>query len=670
MKNFKKKLRFVFKLCVYMYDDDDDLISHTQGVRRNAYKKLRNGYVGGVKRGKPLIEVKQVVIERVHLCEKHREKKSGVYLEEMVGRAYDCLTNPLGAVRFTFEKTVLSSASDPASFDRNDWGVADLFREFLFDNDGLHQVPMLTPSTVKWIKPNSLVRFRGMIQDMLGNEFYVGAYKNKDTWNTNKFTDVSQFPMDPSPDMRVWERRLLYCVSVPGQNSWADVTSDSVVNTYAASASREKRLRDTCSVSDEVEMQDSNDEIQGSPSAKKMREGGSIAPENMTEGTDCGMIMAPDFDRNSFSCLVKIYDSPESELKLNDVFEFIGVLTFDTDVKNDKNGESELESCFDREELLNLPSSKVPRLHCLVHRKLSPNDLIVRSPSMEQNPHLMKEIRQSLLRHFTVALGGDDLAASFILLHLLSKVHVRVDSIAVGKLSLNLTGFDKSSISVFGNRIDDALKNLLPFSHCIPLTVEFLNTASLAPVKDYETNRLVSGVLQCAEGSHFTIDETQLQSGTLSSNGVENTRLLRELMEFQKVEYDFKYYKMKMDADVQILILSEGKSNILPADIVIPFHPSSVDPTGIVDEQTLNVWRWYLATARSLPHSIGEDMQKVVEDDMVAARQADRSLGTEDFNRWLTMGRLMGVSFGETSLSHEQWQMVKEMERLRKERLK
>ncbi|XP_076890107.1 mini-chromosome maintenance complex-binding protein-like [Bidens hawaiensis] len=98
---------------------------------------------------------------------------------------------------------------------------------------------------------------------------------------------------------------------------------------------------------------------------------------------------------------------------------------------------------------------------------------------MEPKPHLMKEIRQSLLQHLTVILGGDDLAANFILLHLLSKVHLRVDSIAVEKLSLNLTGFDKSSISVFGNRINNPLKNLIPFSQCIPLTVEYLNTASL-----------------------------------------------------------------------------------------------------------------------------------------------------------------------------------------------
>lgn len=68
-------------------------------------------------------------------------------------------------------------------------------------------------------------------------------------------------------------------------------------------------------------------------------------------------------------------------------------------------------------------------------------------------------------------------------------MHNRVDTLAVGKLSLNLTGFSKESVSLFGHRLSHAVKDLLPFTHCIPLTVEYLNSASLAPKKDYETNR-------------------------------------------------------------------------------------------------------------------------------------------------------------------------------------
>lgn len=143
-------------------------------------------------------------------------------------------------------------------------------------------------------------------------------------------------------------------------------------------------------------------------------------------------------------------------------------------------------------------------------------------------------------------------------------MHARVDGVAVGKLSLNFTSISQETASVFVSRLSLAMKELLPFTQHIPLTIEYLNNATLAPKKDYEANkyvilsssmhfwfqtvhllcslhflwfnvRLVSGVLQLAEGSHLTVDETKLQSGTLNSTGVENTRSLKNLTEVQQV---------------------------------------------------------------------------------------------------------------------------------------
>ncbi|KAL5732986.1 hypothetical protein ACOSQ2_032678 [Xanthoceras sorbifolium] len=593
----------------------------------------------------------------------------------MVGPQYDCLVNPLGAVRSTFEKA-MASGSDPSTFNGSDWGAVDVFRQFLFDEGSLSQVPELNPTTIRWIQPNTLVRFRGMIQDMLGNEFYVGAYKDGAVWRTNKFMDFSQVPMGSSPDMQVWERRLLYCVPVPGQNSWTESLSEVSPNRCMDSTSqqREKRPRMDDDASDHMELV-SDDEGRSSSGVKKLRGEEHASPSSQSkdfliEGISSSTSKMPDVDRNSLPCLVKIYDCPESELKLNDIFEFVGVFTLNSEVTLDKEDNTELSDSLFEDELISFPANKVPRLHCVIHRKLEVHDFLHSSPMIEPKPHLVREIRESLLGHLTGILGNDAIAAQFMLLHLLSKVHARVDNVAVGKLSLNLTCLSKESVSVFGNRLSHAVKTLLPFTCFIPLSVEYLNTASLAPKKDYQTNRLTPGVLQLAEGSHLIIDETQLEAGTLNSTGVENARLLKNLMEFQKVEYDFQYYKMEMTADVQLLIFSEGKSNIVPADVVIPFQPSSAGSIDAVAEEALEAWRWYLTTVRSLPHSIETEMQKVVENDLVAARQADRSLGSQDFSRWLTMGRLVSASYGETALSLEHWQMVKELERLRMERLK
>lgn len=57
----------------------------------------------------------------------------------MGGPAYDCLTNPLGAVRFSFVNA-LSSGYDPASSVGKDWGVVDLFRHYFSDESAISQV--------------------------------------------------------------------------------------------------------------------------------------------------------------------------------------------------------------------------------------------------------------------------------------------------------------------------------------------------------------------------------------------------------------------------------------------------------------------------------------------------------------------------------------------------
>ncbi|XP_065872936.1 mini-chromosome maintenance complex-binding protein isoform X2 [Euphorbia lathyris] len=579
----------------------------------------------------------------------------------MVGLPYDCLANPLGAVRLTFEKAI-GSGSDPSSFDGKDWGAADLFRHFLSDQSNLSQVPILSSATMGWLKPNTLVRFKGMIQDMLGNEFYVGAYKDGSVWRTNKFMDVCQFPVGTSPDMRIWERQLLYCVPIPGLNSWADSTSEIEIDTNMDQTSQQRDKRGRM----DFETVDKND---------SHREDGHLSSpsqsqEYKTEVAYSSTNLVPVSDKDPFSCLVKIYDSPQSELKLNDIIEFVGVLTFDSEDTVEKKEDDVFSNENCDELLVNLPPNKVPRLHCIVIQKLAVHDFLHSSPIVEPKPHLVKEIRESLLRYLTAILGNDTAASQFMLLHLLSRVHARADNVAVGKLSLNLMCLNKESVSVFGTQLSIAMKNLLPFTTCIPLTVEYLNRNSLAPKKDYETNRLISGALQLPEGSHMIVDETQLESGNLNSVGVENARLLKDLITFQKVEYDFTYYKMEMSADVQLLILSQGKSNIMPADIIMPFHPSSASSSEVAATESLEAWRWYLATVRSLPHSIDSEMQKVVENDLVAARQADRSLGSEEFSRWLTMGRLICASFGETSLTMEHWELAKELERQRRERFK
>lgn len=56
---------------------------------------------------------------------------------------------------------------------------------------------------------------------------------------------------------------------------------------------------------------------------------------------------------------VQVYDTPESDLKLNDVLEFVGILTFDSDLPVDEYDNDESSGGLGEEELVRLPPSKV-----------------------------------------------------------------------------------------------------------------------------------------------------------------------------------------------------------------------------------------------------------------------------------------------------------------------
>uniref|UniRef100_A0A3Q7HN21 Mini-chromosome maintenance complex-binding protein n=1 Tax=Solanum lycopersicum TaxID=4081 RepID=A0A3Q7HN21_SOLLC len=404
----------------------------------------------------------------------------------MMGLAYDCLLNPQRAIRMTFQNEILKPLIQPPSTART--GALLIYSG---------SFSMTMAAFLTRLKSNNLVRFRGMIQDMLGNELYVGMYKDGETWRTNKFGEFFQLPMaiGSSPDMRAWEQRLLYCIPILRQNSWIEYSSKPLPNPSSESSSpqREKCHREVDTTMDDIDMQVLVHRIAIHQHLIKLldfvliqqRENGiasnsSNLGDTPTANVGSATSVLPYFDRTSLSCLLKIYDSPESDLNLNDFFEFIGVLTFDTEFSVDKNVDND----------------------------------------------------------FMGYLGYDDTQTQmpptkYILLFF--QVHVRVDSTAVGKLSLNLTCFNKETLSVYGHRLNLALKNLLPFTQCLPLTVDYRNKIPLAPQKNYQTNRsAASGLLQLVEGSHLTIDETQSQEERLNPIGFENARVLQR----QKVIMD------------------------------------------------------------------------------------------------------------------------------------
>ncbi|XP_068807257.1 mini-chromosome maintenance complex-binding protein [Struthio camelus] len=587
----------------------------------------------------------------------------------------DWLNNPFSIVQGIFAQ------NDPSS----DWErkVTEYFREKLKENNATHWVPSLNDVPLHYLKPNSLVKFRCMVQDMFDPEFYMGVYET----------------VDPNTNMRVSEILFWFCILV-NTETWQNVGASQarVSPSTSYTPSRHKRSYEE------------DEDMELHPSKQKeqhMGSGGDIhgcgEPKRLETEASAGHHLispncSPPLDLNfplpgekGPACLVKVYESWES-FKVNDVLEVYGILSVDpvlSIVNNEERENSTLDpmECMDTVEEQRVhspPASLVPRIHVILAQKLQHiNPLLPACLNEEESKtfvsNFMSElspVRAELLGFLTHALLGDSLAAEYLILHLISTVYARRDVLPLGKFTVNLSGCPRNSI--FTEHVYRIIQQLVPASYRLQMTIENMNHSQFIPHKDYTANRLVSGVLQLASNTSLVVDETMLEQGQLDTTGVHNVTALGNLITWQKVDYDFSYHQMEFPCNINVLITSEGRS-LLPSDCQVHLQPQIIPPNmeeymnsllTAVLPSVLNKFRIYLSLLRLLDYSISDEVTKAVEEDFVEMRKNDpESITADDLHRTLLVARFLSLSAGQTTLSRERWLRAKQLEALRKARL-
>jgi len=211
------------------------------------------------------------------------------------------------------------------------------------------------------------------------------------------------------------------------------------------------------------------------------------------------------------------------------------------------------------------------------------------------------------------------------------------------------------------------------------MTLENLNELALIPKKDYDCNRLTSGILQLSNDTHLVIDETSLTTGTLTVTGKENYKALSDLLMFQKLTYDFKYYTMEYETDIPILIFSDVKSFIpCPMQIILNVDADSENLYSQVveaahqylkDENRLANIRQYIEALRHAEFVFNEEITKIIQDDFVKMRSANKNIDADSLHTLMVFARLMSLSYGQTTLDTECWKKTVQLEMERMSRL-
>lgn len=165
--------------------------------------------------------------------------------------------------------------------------------------------------------------------------------------------------------------------------------------------------------------------------------------------------------------------------------------------------------------------SKLPVFHIQEYKLLSQTDLLPKD--LQSND--LQNARNLMLDLLTNVLIGDELAAEFLLIHILSKVYnffksqecsegINLEQIS-GYMPLNLCNISKDQ----GKHIKDTLSSLLPFVNFVQLTLENLNNVYQFLPEMVQGN-LRPGMLQVCDSTLMILDETAMETGTLQERGM------------------------------------------------------------------------------------------------------------------------------------------------------
>jgi hypothetical protein len=509
------------------------------------------------------------------------------------------------------------------------------------------------------IATNTLVRYRGMVQDMLEQELFSSVYLDAGSRKTTMYREnidhideMNDFEFDQAS---LLERSVVYCVPIPGTSSWVNPSKiNKMENKKNVGGKKRERMQEN---SDDEE----SDEEDAQQSKRRNVQKDQKSTPNEILNSKKSTIVHPLALDNGTPAAVKVYD--DSTFKVCEVLEVVGVLSEDYTTFS-----SEYESQDDTmmsTQVENMPSSLVPRLHCIsLKRYCSVQHPYVDEKLIPQLPQIVDQLRSGLIKNIATALRGDTLAAEYVLLHLISGVHMRNSGVVLGKLALNLT-----RSAGIAERLHKAISQLLPASVLLGLTKDVLLNQRFQPRKNHITNKLESGLLQVAKGTSIIIDENQLSQGAINEEAIKNLSAIEMLLKTQTIRYDFIYHLIEMETDVRVLVLSEGKSMFHKViECIIPLEDGKDIEQLQID---FDLARRFMALLTHLnsntsDYSIAESVRNIAQAEFVTARkQNPNTVDETTLHLWLSLGRLISFSFGEKELTDSRWEHMKELEKSR-----
>lgn len=374
-------------------------------------------------------------------------------------------------------------------------------------------------------------------------------------------------------------------------------------------------------------------------------------------------------DDSTLGVMLKMYDLPDAEaLQVADIIDVVGILDRSSFSSSEWTGEDSKDE--GEEETL------VPSLHVVFHRKVT--DVWAtgseQAPLQEQTSKAA-DARTALINRLAQDLQGDETAAEWLLLSLISSIHTRKAPFALGHLSLRLLASPSES------QLFTTLSNLLPSITTFPLTLSALKDKSIhlyPHATPTSTTGLSSSLLQLPKSSLCLIDES-ITEGQLDQHGLTNLQSLQNVLRNSTLGYVFPYLAQpfEMPVDFGLVVLSQGGTGgLVQCDVDVRVRAGGGASTYVADvDVDVTALRRHISTAREKARTlqVPSTVADAIQSHFVQSRKGSSQQSSVDTDlqatllRHMDVARLLAASELRDELTLQDYLRAKDMdgERLR-----
>ena len=157
-----------------------------------------------------------------------------------------------------------------------------------------------------------------------------------------------------------------------------------------------------------------------------------------------------------------IYELPE-KFKTNEMFEFVGFLSVNTE--SSTNVFDNLENDMENQEQNPPPPLIISRIHCVSWKTILHNN-----PDVNLDTETVSVLKKELLIILTQLLLGDELAAEYLLYHLISLIYRQTETLVLTKFSIDITNIPPQLLNNYCKELYKFIEMLVPKSRHLPIT--------------------------------------------------------------------------------------------------------------------------------------------------------------------------------------------------------